>query len=133
MLLRNVMDLAIDLAAKPICQVQKTYWMHELWVVLPCGLNDRVEDETKANNTHINVSSKFSTLPRKYNLADCKKKNTFVSLFLAKLFLNASNHMLNTNIKDVQDFIFYSISFHKKSSYLCNIHESLSSKLCQFL
>ena len=133
MLLRNLMDLAIDLAAKAICQVQKPYWMHELWAVFPCGLNDRVEDETKANNTHINVSSKFSTLPRTHSLADCKKKNKFVPLLLAKLFLNASNHMLNTNIKDVQDFIFYFISFHKKSSYLCNIHESLSSKLCQFL
>lgn len=112
MLLRNLVDLAIDLAAKAICQVQEPYWMHELWAVFPCGLNDRVEDETKANNTHINVSSKFSTLPRTHSLADCKKKNKFVPLLLAKLFLNASNHMLNTNIKDVQDFVFYFIKNH---------------------
>ena len=56
---------AMDVAAKPARKARERYYMHELRTVYPYGLNDRVGDEY-TDNTHINVSSKFSSLLRKH-------------------------------------------------------------------
>ena len=40
--------------------------MHELRKIFPYGLNDRIGDEFKTDNKHINVAAKFSSLSRKY-------------------------------------------------------------------
>ena len=60
---RNTMDFA----AKPIRKARETYWMHELRIIFPYGLNDRIGDEFKIDNKHINVAAKFSSLPRKHS------------------------------------------------------------------
>ena len=57
---------AMDVTAKPVRKARERYWMMELRTVHPYGLNDRVEDEYKTANTHINVAKKFPSLPRKY-------------------------------------------------------------------
>ena len=33
--------------------------MHELQTIFPYGLNDRIGDEFKTDNKHINVAAKF--------------------------------------------------------------------------
>ena len=52
---RNTMDFA----AKPLQKARETYWMHELRTIFPYGLNDRIGDEFKTDNKHINVAAKF--------------------------------------------------------------------------
>ena len=52
---RNTMDFA----AKPLRKARETYWMHELRTIFPYGLNDRIGDEFKTDNKHINVAAKF--------------------------------------------------------------------------
>ena len=56
----------VDFSAKSIRTARETYWMHELRTVFPYGLNDRIWDEFKADNKHINVAAKFSSFPRKH-------------------------------------------------------------------
>ena len=41
-----------------------TYWMH---AVFPNDLNSRVGDESKTDNIHINIATKFLSLQRKYD------------------------------------------------------------------
>ena len=55
----------MDFAAKPLQKAREAYWMHELRTIFPYGLNDRLRDEFKTDNEHINVAAKFSSLPKK--------------------------------------------------------------------
>ena len=54
-----------DIAAKPIRTSRETYWMHELRLIFPNGLNERIGDKFKTDNKYINVAAKFSSLPKK--------------------------------------------------------------------
>ena len=49
----------MDFAAKPLRKARETYWMHELRTIFPYSLNDRIGDEFKTDNKHINVAAKF--------------------------------------------------------------------------
>ena len=49
----------MDFAAKPLRKARETYWMHELRKIFPYGLNNRIGDEFKTDNKHINVAAKF--------------------------------------------------------------------------
>ena len=119
----------MNFAAKPLRKARKTYWMHELRTIFPYGLNDKIGDEFKTDNKHINVAVKFSSLPRKYSRANRGKNNKGVPRLLPQQFLKDLNHMLNTSIKDTPNFIRISISSMKKS-YLKITHQLLSTKLC---
>ena len=119
----------MNFAAKPLRKARKTYWMHELRTIFPYGLNDKIGDEFKTDNKHINVAVKFSSLPRKYSRANRGKNNKGVPRLLPQQFLKDLNHMLNTSIKDTPNFIRISISSMKKS-YLKTTHELMSAKLC---
>ena len=44
---------------------RKRYWMHGLRTFFINGLNNSIWDEFKSDNVHINVGSKYSSLPRK--------------------------------------------------------------------
>ena len=65
----------MDFAAKPIRKAIETYWMHELRTVFPYDLNDRIGDEFKTDNEHINVAVKISSLPRKHSRANHGKNH----------------------------------------------------------
>ena len=119
----------MNFAAKPIKKARGTYWIHELQRIFPYGLNDRIVDEFKTDNKHMNVAAKFPSLPRKYSRANRGKNHKGTPPLLPQQFLNELNHMLNTSIKDAPNFIRISISSGKKS-YLKIIHELLSTKLC---
>ena len=115
-------------AAKPIRKARETYWMHELRTISPYGLNDRIGDEFKTDNKHINVAAKSSSLPRKHSRSDHGKNHKGVPILLLQQVLNDLNHILNTIFKDASNFIKISISSMKKS-YLEITHEQLSAKL----
>ena len=95
----------MNFTAKPIRKARETYCMHELRTIFPYGLNDRIGDEFKTDNKHINVDAKFSSLPRKHILANRGKNHKGVPLLLPQQFLNDLNHTLNNNIKDASNFI----------------------------
>ena len=122
----------MDFAAKPIRKTGETYWMHELRKIFPFGLNDRIRDELKTDNKHINVAAKVSSSARKHSSASRGKNHKGVSLFLQQQFLHNSNHMLNTSTKDASNFIKIAISSMKKS-YLKITHKLMSTKLCDSL
>ena len=54
-----------DIAAKPIRTSREAYWKHELRLIFPNGLNERIEDRFKTDNKYINAAAKFSSLPKK--------------------------------------------------------------------
>ena len=56
--------------------------MHELQTIFPYDLNDRIGDEFKTDNKHINVAVKFSFLPIKYGRANRGKNHKGVSRLL---------------------------------------------------
>ena len=87
--------------------------MHELRTIFPYGLNDRIGDEFKTDNKHINVVAKFSSLPRKYSRANRGKNHKGVPRLLPQQFVKDLNQMLNTSIKDTPNFIRISISSMK--------------------
>ena len=120
----------MDFATKPIRKARETYWMHELRTIFPYGFNDRIEDEFKTDNKHINVAAKFSSLARKHSRANRGKNYKCVLRLLPQQFLKDFNHMLNTSTKDAPNFIRVSISSIKKF-YLKDTHELLSTKLCE--
>ena len=111
----------MNLPAKPLQKARETYWIHELRTIFPYGLNDRIEDEFKTDNKHINAADKFSSLPRKHSCSNRGKNHKDVLRFLPQRFLK--NHMLNTNTN------LMPISSIKKS-YLKITHKLLSTKLC---
>ena len=119
----------------------ESYWMHELRAIFPYGLDDRIVDEFRTDDKHINVAAQFSSLPRKHsgknhkggkNHKDGKNHKGVPCQFLKDL-----NHMLNTSMKDLNllkdlnlsNFIRISI-FSMKQSYLKITHELLNTKLC---
>ena len=88
--------------------------MHELRTISPYGLNDRIGDEFKTDNKHMNVAAKFSSLPRKYSWANRGKNHKGVLHLLPQQFVKNLNQMLNTSIKDAPNFLRISISSMKK-------------------
>ena len=125
---RNTMDFA----AKPLRKARETYWMHELRTIFPYGLKNRIGDEFKTDNKHINFAAKFPSLPRKYSRANRGKNHKGVPRLSPQQFVKDLNQMLNTSIKDAPNFIRISISSMKKS-YLKITHQLLSKKLCDSL
>ena len=120
----------MDFAAKPLRKARETYWKHELRAVFPYGLNDRIGDEFKTDNKHINVAASFSSLPRKYSRANRGENHKGVPRLLPQQFVKDLNQMLSTSIKDTPNVIRISISSMKKS-YLKITHQLLSRKLCE--
>ena len=102
--------------------------MYESRIIFPFGPNDRVADELKTDNKHINVCAKFSSLPRKYCRGNRGKNHKGVPRLLPQQILKDLNQMLNTSIKDAPNFTRISISGMKKS-YLKSTHGLLSTKL----
>ena len=85
--------------------------MHELQTIF--SLNDRIGDEFKTNNKHINVAAKFSSLPRKHIRGNHGKNHKGIPLLLPQNVLNDLSHILNTSIEDAPNFIRILISTMK--------------------
>ena len=62
--------------------------MHELRTIFPYGLNDRIGDEFKTDNKHINVAAKFSSFQRKHSRTHRGKNHKGVPFLLPQQFLN---------------------------------------------
>ena len=71
----------MNFSTKPLQKARETYWMDELRTIFPYGLNDRIGDEFKTDNKHINVAAKFSCLPRKYSCANYGKTTKVFPVF----------------------------------------------------
>ena len=103
----------MDFTAKP--KARETCWIHELLTIFSYRLSDRIADEFKTDNKHINVAAKFSPLPRKRSRANRVENHKGVPRLLPQQFLKDLNHMLNISIKDAPNFIRSYISSMKKS------------------
>ena len=97
--------------------------------MLVTGLNDRIGDEFKTDNKHINVAAKFSSLPRTYSRANRGKNHKGVTRLLPQQSVKDLNQMLNTSIKNAPNFIRISISSMRKY-YLKITRQLLSTKVC---
>ena len=97
----------MDFPVKPIHKDKETYWMHELRTIFPYSLNDRIGDEFKTDNKHINAAAKFSSWPRKHSRANRGKNHKGVPFLLAQQFLNDLNHILNISINYAPTFISF--------------------------
>ena len=82
----------MDFSAKPLWKATETYWMHELWTIFQYGLDDRIGNEFKTDNKHINITDKFSFLPRKYSRANCGKNHKGVPSLLPQQFLRFKSY-----------------------------------------
>ena len=87
---RNTMDFA----AKPLRKARETYWMHVLRTIFPYRLNDRIGNEFKTDNKHINVAAKFSSLPKKYSRANRGKNHKGILRLLPQQFVKDLNQIL---------------------------------------
>ena len=104
----------MDSVAKPLRKTRE-HWVHGLRSIFPYGLNDRIVDEFKTDNKHVNVAAKFSSLPRKYSRANRGKNHKGVPRLLPQQFIKDLNQILNTSIKYAPKFTRISISSMKKS------------------
>ena len=119
----------MDFVTKPLRKTRKTYWMHELRTIFRYDLNDRIGDEFKTDNKHINVAAKCSSLPRKYSRANRGKNHKGIPRLFPRQFVKDLYQMLNISIKDTRNLIRISISSMKKS-YLKTTHQLLSTNVC---
>ena len=102
--------------------------MMELRTVYPYGLNDRVVDEYKTANTHINVANKFPSLPRKYIRANRGTLHKCISKFLPNEFISELSDILESSIIYAPNFIRVSLYSMKKRD-LKIFHQLLNAKL----
>ena len=123
---RGCMDTRFTAARK----AQETYWMKELRTVYPYGLNDRVGDEPKTSNTHINVALRFKSLPRKNKRIGRGRSHNGTNTMTPSDFINKFKQYLNDDITSLPNFIRISLFSMKKSS-LKTVHQLLSDMLSQ--
>ena len=98
----------------------KTQWMMKLRTVYPFGLNDKIDEKTKAED--IIVTKRFSGLPRRHQHNKRKRKPFNKNNSIAN-FMNLLKTKLQNDIKSCMDFIRSVLSsFSKrksKSLYSC--------------
>ena len=119
---------AMDVTSKPVTKTRELYWMMELKTVYPYVLIDRVGDEYKTANTHINVANKFSPLPGKYIRANRGTLYKGISKLLPNEFISDLSDILESSIIDAPNFIRVSLYSMKKRD-LKNVHQLLNTKL----
>ena len=100
----------------------------ELRTVYPYGLNDRVGDEYKTENTHVNVANKFPSLPRKFICVNRGKLHKGTSKLLPNEFMSGLSSILETSIIDAPNSIRVSLCSMKKC-HLKIVHQLLNDKL----
>ena len=83
-------------AAKALGRARDTYLMHELQTIFPYDLNDRIGNEFKTDDKHINVAAEFSSFARKYSRANRGKNHRGVPHLLPQQFVKDLNQMLST-------------------------------------
>lgn len=118
---------AIDPSCTALRKERERFWMLKLRTVYPYGLNDRVGDEYKTENTHVAVATKFPSLSR---------KNVRVKRGVARhgnndmtpdRFITEFKKKLHHSLKDVANFIRVSLSSMKKS-YLKSVFDTLDTE-----
>ena len=71
----------MDLTVKPLRKARELYWMLKLRTVFPYGLNDRVGDEYKNENSDKQIGTKFKPLERNFDrIGRGKSKGSSVKL-----------------------------------------------------
>ena len=107
---RGALDASITSKRKE----RELYWMLKLRTVFPYGLNDRIGDEFKNENTHFAVGKRFPPLsrvhPRFARGSSRKGKNPIT----CSQFLNQLGDLLNSHLSEALYFIRVSVSSFKK-------------------
>ena len=121
---RDVMDIT----SKSIRKVRELYWMMELRTVYPYGLNDRMGDEYKTENTHVNVANKFPSLPMKFIRVNRGTLHKGTSKLLPNEFMSDLSRLLETSVIDIPNVIRVTLCSTKKC-HLKIVHQLLNDKL----
>jgi len=119
---------AMDMGAKPLRKSRELFWMLKLRTVYPYGLNDRVGDEWKKDDTHDTVAKRFPRLERKHARNSRGKNRYGNSNMNPKSFLIKLKNTLISNIKDAANFIRFTLSSIKKTD-LKIIYSLLESEI----
>ena len=119
---------AMDISAKPLRKNRELHWMMKLRTVYPYGLNDRIGDEWKKEDTHDTVAKRFPKLDRKYTRFSRGKTRYGVNSLDPKSFCTKLKNILVNNIGDAANFIRLSLSSIKKK-HLKSIYSMMESEL----
>ena len=93
---------------------RELYWMLKLRTVFPYGLNDRIGDEFKNEDTHVAVGKRFPRLIRSHprvargSLRKGKNQLTYLK------FLEQLKHLLKNRLPEALNFIRISVTSFKK-------------------
>ena len=102
--------------------------MLELRTIFPYGLNDRIGDEYKKEDSHFAVGRRFTALKRKHPRISRGKNRSGASKLTCERFLTKLDELLKSNIKEVLNFIRKSLASMKKSQL-----KTLGKKVSEFL
>ena len=119
---------SMDAKATPARKARELYWMHELRTIFPYGLNDRIGDEPKTPDTHVNVARRFRPLPRKHKRINRGKSHKGFNSMKPKDFVDKFKIALISDISGVPNFVRISLSNMKKAN-MRTTHQLLNDLL----
>ena len=120
----------MDPKQTPARKLREVFWMKELRTIFPYGLNDRIGDEPKTADSHINVGLKFRSLPRKHKRVGRGKSHNGICRTNPVDFITTFKQMLEIDLVNVPNFLRTSLCNMKKSglkSTYLNLNDLLSS------
>ena len=94
---------------------RELYWMLTLRTVFPYGLNDRIGDEFKTEESHFAIASRFTTLKRSCPRIARGKARKGQNRLTCNTFLQALKNHFSTSLHDALNYIRVSISSMNKS------------------
>ena len=119
---------AMDVQSREPRKSRDTQWMLEVRTVYPYGLNDRIGDEYKDENTHSAVFNKFPSLPRNFPRITRGKSHIGIAKMTKDTFLHDLDELLSNRIQETPNYIRIVLSSSKKST-LRDIYTFINNKL----
>ena len=123
---------ALDASITQIRKAKEKEWMLKLRTVYPYGLNDRIGDEFKDDNCHMQVGNKFPALSRSFNRLGrgASRYGQYTGITGAR-FATELKRVLDVDLPNAVNFIRKSLSSMKKS-HLKYIHNIISDEISDY-
>ena len=127
---------AIDASLTSKRKERELHWMLKLRTVFPYGLNDRIGDEFKNEDTHFAVARRFPALNRSHPRVARGSLRKGINQLTCLNFLKQLKKLLNTHLSEALNFIRVSVTSFKKKELkkLADaVNDTLSNSDCQFI
>ena len=120
---------ALDASITQLRKAKEREWMLKLRTVYPYGLNDRLGDEFKDDNCHMQVGNKFPALSRAFTrLGRGASRFGHATGITGVRFVTELKRVLDVDLPNAVNFIRISLSSMKKS-HLKYIHNIISDEI----